>query len=520
MKLLPSVIAALVTIGIVACGKKSVDKPVFPDTGPGGKELGIYAKPPLGYWGANNPIVSTGWVGDVMPYYDKGQFHIFFLHDATDSEKAKSAGQHPIHKFTSSDLAKFAYEGEMIPYGNQSNAEYLIGTGSVLKYQDTYYFYYTGHNGSSSWTSTNPREVVLKATSPDLKNWTKKTDFKLSASDGYERGDFRDPDVFFNPEFNEYWMLVSTRKNGKGVLALYTTTNPAADNWILQQPLNIEGDFLMLECADIFKMGNYYYMFFSEDWTSSPGTRYRIATSSAGPWKKPADGNDMVDGHMFYGGKTASDGNNRYVFAWTHRRNPETDNGNRTWGGNLVVHQLTQSANGGLGVKPPQAVNSAFTKDTELKGLSLLGSVSESGNSFQLNGNTSLAAKTFTPLIGSMKITATINMEKSTGTAGFVFNAGTIASPTYKILFEPQSSRIAAYNIIGGINSEVTRVPFQIQSGTAYSVEIIIDGSVCTMYVNGRVALANRIYSLAGNPWGIIAEGNQAVFSNIKVTSP
>ena len=516
---LQSIIAALIVTALTACGKKNEGSPEIPGTGTGTttKEAGIYPVPPTGFWGLTNPVVSTGWVGDVMPFFDNGKFHIFFLHDATDAEKAKSAGQHAIHKFTSSDLAKFSYEGEMIPYGNSSNAEHLIGTGSVLKYQNSYFFYYTGHNGSQGWLASNPRETILKASSTNLSNWTKKADFKLTAPAGYTTTDFRDPYVFFNEEFSEYWMLISTRRNGKGVLAKYTTTDPSADNWMLQQPLEVEGDYLMLECADIFKMGNYYYMFFAEDWSTAPGTRYRVANSSAGPWRMPEGGNDMLDGHMFYAGKTASDGTSRYLFAWTHRRNPEADNGGRTWGGNLVVHQLIQNADGTLGVKAPNAVNALFSKTAELKDANVLGSVNAAGSSFTLDGNSSIATKSFDKAPKSLKISTSITLEKNAGAAGFVFNASAINSPTYKILFEPQKSRIAAYNISGGISTEITRVPLAIQAGTGYAVDLIIDGSVCVLYVNGKVALSNRIYSAPGNAWGITADGNKATFSNLNI---
>ncbi|WP_207424766.1 glycoside hydrolase family 32 protein [Desertivirga brevis] len=520
--ILRDLVAVLIITAVTACSKKNETPGAGPDTGGSNtvKETGIFPKPPTGFWGTTNPMVSTGWVGDVMPFYDNGKFHIFFLHDATDGEKAKSEGQHPIHKFTSTDLVKYSYEGEMVRYGNVNSAEHLIGTGSVLKYKNEYYFYYTGHNGSPGWTALNPRENVLKATSTDLSNWTKNTGFKLTASPGYTSNDFRDPYVFFNEEFNEYWMLVSTRRNEKGVLARYSTDDPSKDNWVLREPLEVEGDYLMLECADIFKMGSQYYMFFAEDWSGSPGTRYRVSSSTAGPWRKPEIGSDMLDGHSFYAGKTASDGTNRYLFAWNHRRNPETDAGNRTWGGNLVVHQLTQNANGSLGVKSPTSVGATFSKQVELKGLASMGTVSSSSNAITVDGGSSASIRSFEKVGLSLKIRTTISVEKSTGVVGFVFNAAQIGNPTYKILFEPARSRIAAYNIIGGISNEVSRVPFSVQAGSSYSVDILIDGSTCVLYVDGKVALTNRIYSISDNPWGIIAEGNKGVFFNMSIWRP
>src|SRR5690606_3636745 len=154
-----------------------------------------------------------------------------------------------------------SYDGEMIPYGSINTQDHLIGTGSVVVSNGTYYFYYTGHNSSANWlgnnnpawVDNNNREGIMYATSKDLNTWTKQEDFLLRASSGYLGSDFRDPYVFYNEEFSEYWMLVSTQKDGKGVILLYTTLDPASNNWQIQTPLNIEGDYLMLECADIFK---------------------------------------------------------------------------------------------------------------------------------------------------------------------------------------------------------------------------------------------------------------------------
>lgn len=290
----------------------------------------------------------TGAVGDVMPYFSNGQFEIFFLHDAPDLVKQSSAGQHPIHKFSSKNLLDFSYDGEMIPYGNQTTQDFLIGTGSVVKAGNTNYFYYTGHNNSGSWLqnanpgfiTANTLEAVMYATSSTLSGWNKKTGFALIAPEGYSKNDFRDPFVFYNEEFAQYWMMVSAQKSGKGVILVYTSADPASDKWDLKGPLMVEGDYLMLECADVFKIDDKYFMLFAEDWSSTPGTHYRVASSSAGPWLKPADGMDMFDGHQFYAARSASNGKEHYAFGWAHRRNPENDNGTRTWGGNLITQQL------------------------------------------------------------------------------------------------------------------------------------------------------------------------------------
>ena len=82
---------------------------------------------------------STGWVGDVMPYFVNGQFEIFFLHDAPDPVKQSSPGQHPIHKFSSKNLLDFSYDGEMIPYGSKSTQDFLRTVKLVLSTRNNSY---------------------------------------------------------------------------------------------------------------------------------------------------------------------------------------------------------------------------------------------------------------------------------------------------------------------------------------------------------------------------------------------
>lgn len=519
MKMLFNSLFFIAGMLLLTCCNKNDGKNIIPEPEPQAA-FNIYPKPTAPATAGSTGY--AGWVGDVMPYYLDGKFHLFFLHDAPDRVKQSSPGQHPIHQFTTSNLLDYNYEGETIAYGNAATQDYLIGTGSMVKAGSTYYFYYTGHNGSSSWlqnnnpgwTTPNSREAVMYATSTDLKSWIKK-DFSLKAPQGFNMNEFRDPYVFFNNEFNEYWMLVSAQQGGKGVLLVYKTNDPASNNWQVRGTLNVEGDYLMLECADIFKWGNQYYMLFAEDWSGTPGTHYRVANSTAGPWTKPAGGNDMFDGHQFYAGRMASNGTQYYAFAWAHRRNPESDNGTRTWAGNLISHELVKLSNGNLGVKIPETVNAYFTKITDLAVKGQDGTVTQSGSNYTIDGTATAAGFQFGEMKGTVKISGSINFSNTTGTASVGFNTGTDKIGTYIIRFEPASKRIAAYNN----GSEITRVPFNFEAGKAYSFNLIVDNSVAALYLNNEVALTNRVYRAQDNVWSLRADKMKIVASDLKIAS-
>ena len=136
----------------------------------------------------------------------------------------------------STDLANFSYEGQMIPFGNATDPDFAIGTGSVVKVGNVYYFYYTGHNETPAFMQSNARESVLCATSSDLKNWTKVPSFKITAPAGYYNYDFRDPHVFYNEEIKKYSMIVSTQTEPgrKAVLLHFTSEDPVSGKWDVQ----------------------------------------------------------------------------------------------------------------------------------------------------------------------------------------------------------------------------------------------------------------------------------------------
>lgn len=477
----------------------------------------IYPIPPSQWMGGKDPYYSAGYTGDIMPFFDNGKFHIYFLHDAQNKPAGK--GFHDIHEYQTTDLAHFNYNGQMIPYGTTNEADFGIGTGSVVKVENVYYFYYTGHNGIAAFLESNPRESVLCATSTDLKNWTKVPSFKITAPAGYYNYDFRDPHVFYNEELNKYSMLVSTQTEPgrKAVLLHYTSTNPASGNWTVQAPIyttTSQENYLMMECADVFKMGNYWYLFFSENWSGSKGTHYRMATTLNGPWITPQ--NDRIDGEYFYAGKTASDGNKRYVFGWNARKTPETDLGNKDWAGNMVIHQLVQNSDGTLGTQAPNTVQNLFVKNANIAVNASSEGVSSNNGTYILSGSTNKAMVTFNPIGKRAKISAEVTLTSSSGISGFVFHTNSTGS-YYKTVLDVVHDAIIGYN---SASQETTRIPFDLQTNTKYNVEIITEGSVVVLYINGKVALTNRIYGREKYNWGILAEGQNCTVSQLQVMQP
>lgn len=452
---------------------------------------------------------SSGFIGDVMPYFANDSFHLFYLHDGD-----ASGGYHPIHSFITKDLLHYKYGGRMIPFGVDNDQDRAIGTGSVIKSNNTYYFFYTGHN-DLHWNTTNPVEGVMYATSTDLVNWTKKTSFVLypSTSSGYNANDFRDPFVLYNDATSEYWMLVSAVKNGTPVIALYTTSSLASNNWVLKNPFFItdNASYGTMECADVFKMGNYWYLLFSENGVNKT-THYRMSSSLGSTWTKPA--NDVLDGEFYYAAKTASDGTNRYLFGWTYRKSGSTDYGSNIWAGNLVPHQIIQNSDGTLSVKTPEAINNLFTSSKSLVPDSSK-NVTASSNTYTMQAD---GFAGFGLINGQKRITTTIKGLQNGGDAGFAFGYGRPGSGDYyKLRFKNGEAYLL--KVQGKDEYIDCRVAFPYTPGNNISIDVVIDNTVLVATVNGKTTLTGRSYWLPNAKWGIYSLQSGVGFENLQIFS-
>jgi beta-fructofuranosidase len=452
------------------------------------------------------PAPFKGYVGDVMPFYDNSTFHLFFLMDWRDN----ASQYHPWYKFSTTDLLNYTNKGQMIGYGRADEEDYTLGTGSVIKQANVYYGYYTGHN-YLFLNTVRPQEGILYATSADLDTWTKKTGFLITPPAGYDFNNFRDPNIFFNDATQEYWMVVGARKNNTGELVYYTTKDLASPNWAFQGTFYAPNKYDMLECPDIFKWGNYWYMVFS-DTNLENATHYRMSTSSSGPWITPA--NDLLDSKYFYAAKTASDGKNRYLFGWVPTKSGFADNGNKDFAGNMSSHLLTQNADGTLAVSAPAAVTQAFAKANNLTTSAKTSDVTTSGSDYNLTSASSLSYALFGSIKGASMISGTVNFTVVPQNFGILLGSNADASQTYKLGF--QNGNMESDRVASGNTTTECAVPFTLTAGKDYNFKVIIENSIATLYFNDQVALSTRIYSLQNHSWGIFSNNGSVAFKNLK----
>ena len=315
----------------------------------------------------------TGVCADFIPFYENGKYYLFYLLNSLDwfsPFETWSKGV-PWCLWETEDFVNFEDKGVILPKGSRVDHYLFNFTGSVIKKDDTYHIFYTGHNPLMT-DKFGYVECILHATSKDLHNWERDELFISTYTEGYSKYDWRDPYVFWNDEFNEYWMLTcSIRDTQKpfaysGITGLLTS--PDLNEWTVQEPIFEPNFSHSHECPDMFRIGDWWYLVYSD--TINSHTRYAMSKSSKGPWIIPK--NDFFDGETFYAAKTAGDGNKRYIFGWLRERWEEFHRvrGNLAgygWGGKLAVYEIVQNNDGTLSTKIPDSICQAFTKELPLE---------------------------------------------------------------------------------------------------------------------------------------------------------
>jgi beta-fructofuranosidase len=278
-------------------------------------------------------------VGDVIPFFHDGRYHLLILAPPEGAlhypDRLRTTWRHIV----SDDLLSWEELPEALAPGPAGSAdEFGIWTGSVLSDGANLHMFYTG-------VAAHGQQTICHATSTDAITWIRDAGNPVSESDGlqFERNDWRDPFVFWNPSAQCFWMLVTARRSGDvhggAIVAL-----ASSDLVTWSEPEVIYEPFLTFapECPEVFELDGVWVLGFST-FTNGPSTVYRLADNPAGPWRTPEP--DALDGAFFYAAKGLTDDRGRRLaFGWVPDHDPEPSNAANPWlwGGDLALpRQIT-----------------------------------------------------------------------------------------------------------------------------------------------------------------------------------
>ncbi len=466
-----------------------------------------------------------GWVGDTIPFAHDGKFYIYYLHDERKGNTQDEYGYRTSwNLLITEDGVNIKDCKVVLPVGEYDDADYACYTGSVIEGNDgQFHMFYTAQNNYNPkyHRDGKPLQYVAHAISTDLINWEKLPELTFGADERiYEPFDWRDPFVFYNEDEKCFDMLLAARlrgaseKNG-GCVGLCRSYDLI--HWEAKGPFYNPESYMTHECPDLFKLGNKWYLVYST-FSEKFVTHYRMSDKLSGPWTSPIE--DTFDGRAFYAAKTAQVGDKRMAFAWVPTKRGESDFGQYEWGGNFIAHEIDQTTDNKLTVKPADGLINMFNKEA----------VNEKINKVEIENFEGEKSYVINGMKETCMIEAVIEFSEGVRSFGIGLRQDSALANGYYLRFEPFYNRIVADmwpRRISGVNQwyvdgdkpfmiELER-PFDYKSlkDNKVHIRVVADGSIICLYVNDTTALTMRAYNIKRTNWGFFVKDGSIRVSDI-----
>ncbi|MFF0269482.1 glycoside hydrolase [Kribbella sp. NPDC004536] len=436
-----------------------------------------------------------GFVGDVIPFEYGGRVWLFYLLDLRPDDPTAGSGGMPWALVSTTDFVEYTDHGVVLPTGDRDAVDFDCYTGSVVAEGSRLHLFYTGHNPRRG-TADGAYQVVCHAVSDgDPTRWTKVPEDTFGALNGFVPQDWRDPFVYRTAP-NEPWQMVLAARYDDapdrrcGVVARLTSTD--LKRWELAQPLWEPHRYITQECPDVFQLGDWWYLVYSE-FSDAFQTRYRIARTPDGPWLAPP--RDTVDGRAFYAAKTVLHEGRRFFVGWI----PTKQGDAWQWAGDLAVLEAHQEPDGTLAFGLPAEVVAAYDP-AAVKLSPLDGAADEPGQ----GAHDRYAAWIGDPVPEHCLITLTVDVAPGTQSFGLLLHASPDGEYATVLRLEPQRDRVvldqwprgrtgpAQWQIHGDVTHAVDLERACPLPPGRHTIQVLLDGPTAQAVIDNRVALSFR----------------------------
>lgn len=446
--------------------------------------------------------------GDFMPFGEDGTFYLFYLRDPRVG--GRSMGK-PFgwDLLKTKDFVHYEDLGNAIPHGTDEEQDQYVFSGSVIKALGQYHAFYTGNNMLFPQQG-KPGQVQMHATSDDLLHWTKTDeDLDLMAQPGYDPDDWRDPFLLWDEERQEYRMFLGARKAGPktqqtGRTVWYTSKD--LKTWEFQGDFWAPDLYTMHEMPDVFYMDGWWYHIITE-YSHRSKMIYRMSRTMHGPWLAPKD--DAFDGRAYYAGRTFAMDGKRYLLGWVPTKVGDSDKGAFQWAGTFVPHQLYQREDGTLGCAMPDTVRAAFVEGENLEDVALAAAPARQEKVLREDGG------------DFFKLELDVSFQEGTSTFGLRFYGNQETGESYQYLFHVGENRVIFEKSPNWPWPDEQNIgqerPIHLEPGKTYHVDLIVDDTIATLYVDG-VALNARAYRKFGTAVSAFATDGTVELKNITLS--
>ncbi len=455
------------------------------------------------------------FVGDCMPFYHEGVFHLYYLLDEGHHQGKGGLGGHQWAHASTRDLVH--WEHHPLALAIEHEWEASICTGSVFFHDGVFYAFYATRLPDRT-------EHLSVATSTDGIRFTKASPNPFASPEPpYRKGPYRDPCVFRDPQTGRFHMLVTAELAdyplaGRGGCLAHLTSADLRD-WRHEGPFLVPGNIgHQPECADYFEWRGFYYLIFSHLGVA----RYRFSRGPFGPWLRPNQ--DIFDGPKAAVLKTAAfTGDRRLGVAFLTSEPPHA------YAGNAVFREIVQHGDGSLGTKFPAEMTLTGGETVPLRVTPLTEGLTWDDGRLDVSAQAGMAVAALEGLPHDLRLTVQVRPEPGTGN----FELGFRGSGSYQdglvLRFEPARGRVGWLRPGSAGVSAFRQGDAQEQERAAiYEVEgldrpfelaVIARGDIIDVCVDRRRTLVNRVPDVRGDRLFIGCQDGRVTFDAIEIRS-
>lgn len=437
----------------------------------------------LQYW---RPRGYNTFVGDCMPFYHDGTFHLFYLFDRRHHGSKWGAGGHQFAHAATKDLVHWTHYPLAIPITSQH--ECSIGTGNCVYFNGTYYMFYVEHGRRIAFPDSPYRgDNVFVATSNDGIHFVKqpKPVVTMSYSDA---GDVN-PLVFPDGSGKRFFMIVSTVNSYvSDDLVHWTETKELAS--LSRQMRSADGNYW--SCCSYFHWNQWRYF--------SSICRYRMSKSPAekAQWLDPEvqglDDNVAVPEIAAFTG-------NRFLCAGFL--------GGLPYGTMTVFRELVQHPDGTLGMKFPAEMVPSSGPPIRLDRVSADDGASGDAQTLRIAAGDAVKRIVFSGLPRNARITLRAKAATDTQEFGLAMRAKTIDGPCNAVFLRPRDQQVQIDH-----GPQIRNVPGL--DGTI-TLDIVVKDDWVDVCVDNRRTLIGHVADLDGDQLVLFCKNGEVAVDGLEV---
>jgi hypothetical protein len=455
------------------------------------------------------PAEEGQFVGDCMPFFHEGVFHLFWLLDEGHHHARGGLGCHQWAHSTTTDLVHWEHHPLAIPITNEREGS--ICTGSVFYHDGVYRAYYATRY--PDWT-----EHLSLATSTDGIHF-EKAEPNPFASPGTEyTKSFRDPHVFRDPETGLFHLLVTTSLreppvHGHGGCLAQLVSEDLRD-WRPAEPLIFPGYLGDPECPDYFHWRSWHYLVFSNEGIA----RYRMSRHPLGPWVRPEV--DTFDGPMARVLKTAAfTGDRRIGVAFLPSLQDDRDDGAWLYAGNAVFREIIQHEDGTLGTKWPAEMIPASGAPVKLSFEAMTPGVSAKGDDVRIEAPASFGAAVASGVPLNVRVQGRIEPQPGASCFGLCVRGAGRYEQGYEIRVSPGERRVEIRPPqMGEVADNAKRAVSAVENlDRPFGLDVVLKDDIIDVCIDGRRTLVARCPEQRGERLFLFAHCGEVAFREVRV---